>query len=143
MVRRAEQGTYLVAGGDDVMRITAKTEAYFFPDALAVPAVHAGGLWKKEIRARAHISYVPNDEYPLRRIFFPAVARSFSIRTLTRAETLGRLSAPLLPIHRFTSDRDRHDFIDFLAGMTRQVECFSLTLTPDLADLRHLSKFLG
>ena len=56
---------------------------------------------------------------------------------------LGRLAAPLSVIHRFTSVRDRRDFIVFLAGMTRQAECFSLTLTSDLADLEKLTEFLA
>jgi hypothetical protein len=143
MVRRSEQGIYLAAGGDDLMRLTAKTEAHFFPDPLAGPSVDVGGVAKKEIRARAHITYVPNGEYPLRRILFPEVGQTFAVRTVSRVETLRRLSAPLLPINRFTGDRDRRDFIDFLAGMTRQAECLSLTLTPDLSDLQQLSRFLA
>jgi len=142
MVRRTASGPYLAAGGDDLMRVTAKTEAHFFAEPIAAPALDFAGTAKKEIRAASFITYLPNGEWPLRRIFFPEVRDRFAIRSLARRETLQRLAAPLLLINRFTSDTDRRDFIDFLAGLARQVEGFSLTLTPDLTDLYRLSCFL-
>jgi hypothetical protein len=143
MVHRSEQGTYLVAGGDDVMRLTSKTEAHFFPAWLDGGRVEVAGVPKREIRAGAHIACVPNGEHPLRRLFFPGIGDTFAIRPVSRVETVRRLAAPLLPINRFTSDEDRRDFLDFLAGISRQAECFSLTLTPDIAELRQLSEFLS
>jgi hypothetical protein len=142
MVRRTPEGAFLAAGGDDLMRLTAKTEAHFFERPLDLPLVEVGGVRKKEIRARDHIAYLPNLERPLRRLFFPSIGGSFEIRPMGRREAVGRLAAPLLPVHRFASDRDRLDFLAFLAGLAEQVECFALTLTPDLADLRKLSEFL-
>jgi hypothetical protein len=142
MVRRTSEGRYLVAGGDDVMRVTGKTEAHFFAGSLPAAAVEVAGVSKKEIRARDHIAYLPNSERSLERLFFPEVGQAFAIHPMARQQALGRLAGPLLPIHRFTSDDDRRDFIAFLAGVTRQAECFSLTLTPDLADLQKLSRFL-
>lgn len=142
MVRQTDGGEYLIAGGDDLMRMTAKTEAHFFATPPAGTSVEVAGVAKREIRARSHIRYEVNRELPLRRIFFPSVGDTFAIRPLNRVETLSRLAAPLLPINRFTSDEDRRRFLEFLAGMTRQAECFTLTLTSDLADLGNLSQFL-
>jgi hypothetical protein len=75
-------------------------------------------------------------------MFFPAVGTSFEVRPLSRLETVGRLAAPLLPIHRFADDGDRRGFLEFLSGAARQAECFALTLTPDLDDLQQLVQVL-
>ncbi len=143
MVRKTARDGYLAAGGDGLMRLTVKTEEHFFVEPLQAPAVVFAGAPKKEIQAGDLIACEPNRECPPRRLFFPEVGQSFAIRPLTGREALGRLAAPLSVIHRFTSDRDRRDFIVFLAGMTRQAECFSLTLTSDLADLEKLTEFLA
>lgn len=143
MVRRTAPDAYVVAGGDGRMRLTVKTEEHFFPEPLPEPALIVAGVSKKEIDAGQHVHCEPNLERPPRRLVFPELGQSFAIRTLSGREAVGRLAAPLLPIHRFTGNEDRRDFIAFLAGLTRQTECFALTLTPDLADLERLSEFLA
>ncbi|MGE3518339.1 MAG: hypothetical protein AB7J63_05260 [Vicinamibacterales bacterium] len=145
MVRRSDSAgvdEFLVAGGDDLMRMTAKTETHFFRESPDGPSVEVAGVTKREIRARSHIRYETNLERPVRRIFFPRVGDTFDVQPLDRVAALSRIAAPLLPINRFTSAEDRRGFLDMLAGMTRQAECFTLTLTPDLRDLRQLSRFL-
>jgi hypothetical protein len=143
MVRRTTSGKYLVAGGDGLMRVTAKTEAHFFPAPLDAPTIVLAGVPKKELDARDVIACEPHHEYPPRRIFFPEIGESFEIQRLTGREALGRLAAPLGAIHRFTSDQDRRNFLMFLAGMTRELDCFALTLTPEIDDLAALSEFLS
>ncbi len=142
MVRRTHNGEFRVAGGDVVMRLTTKTEAFFFPGSLPVPTVMLAGMEKKEIQAHDYVTCMPNCEHSPRRVFFPEVGECFDIRPLTGREALGRLAAPLTPIHRFVDDLDRRDFLAFLVGLTRQAECFSLSLTPRLEDLEKLSGFL-
>ena len=143
MIRRRDDDVYLAAGSDGLMRVTAKTEAHFFPHALAVTPVAIAGVAKKEIDAHDHVACMPHREHSLRRLFFPEVGRDFSVQRLSGREALVRLATPLTPINRFADDEDRRGFLQFLAGLTRQVESYRLTLSPNLADLQRLSEFLA
>lgn len=142
MVRRREAGDHVVAGGDDMMRVTARTEARFFPEPLPEPVVLLAGVEKKEIAAASYLTCRLDEERPPERVFFPAVGEAFRIRPLGGREALARLAAPLRPIHRFTDAEDRREFLSFLARLVRQTESFELTLSEDLNDLDHLVAFL-
>lgn len=143
VLRRTPAHAYLAAGSDGLMRLTEKTEAHFFPDRLAVAPIEVAGVAKKEIAAREHIRCEPHVEKPLRRLFFPTFGPTFAIERLAGRDPLARLAAPLLPIHRFTGDADRLQFIAFLTGVVAQTECYKLTVTSDIGDLSELSRFLG
>lgn len=142
MVRRRSDSEYLVAGGDDLMRVTAKTEARFFAEPLDEPAVLLAGTRKKEIRAARYLPYALDQEWAATRLFFPSVGKAFDVRPITRREALARLAQPLLPIHRFSDADDRRDFLAFLVGWVRRLEAFELTLSEDLDELDRLADFL-
>lgn len=142
MVRRRAAGDFVAAGGDGLMRVTARTERRFFPEPLNAPLVLLAGVRKKEIDADDHVPCALNEERSPTHLFFPAVADTFEVRPLSGRETLARLGAPLRPIHRFTGGEDRRDFLAFLAGLARQAEGFALTLSEDLDDLDRLVDFL-
>jgi len=143
MVHRTEDGSFTVAGGDDRMRLTAKTEAHFFESRLDITPTDYAGVPKKEVVVGEHFSSCPFEERRPSHLFFPQRGPRFEIRPLPRRRVVARLFEPLAPTYRFAGAQDRSDFLSFLAGFARQVECHDLILTSDLGDLAKLEKFLA
>ena len=128
---------------DDMMRVTAATEKRFFEAPLSERPILLAGVEKKQIRAADHVRCALDVERPPSRLFFPQVGDAFACRPLTARQTLARLSAPLVPIHRFTDTDDRRDFLAFLGGLARQVEACELTLSRDLDELARLTEVVS
>jgi hypothetical protein len=71
------------------------------------------------------------------------VGTKFEITPLSRAIALQRILAAVVPLHRFTGDRDQRAFVRSLTAFVAAVDVWELSLTPDLSDLSQLGHELG
>lgn len=141
MLRRGEDG-FVVSGCDPNMRVTGKTERYFFDEELAEPRQDYAGVLKKEVEAARFLDSRPYRDVGAGKLFFSRVGRRFSIEPVGRARALVRLLDGIRDRHRFDGLEDMAGFLDFFADLVEGVECFDLTLSHDLDDLDQLVSFL-
>lgn len=134
VVRRRGEG-FVASGCDAKMRLTEKTERYFFAAPLAVEAVDQGGVLKKQIEMTAHLPCAPFEDAPIRRIFFPRVGEVLRARPLGGGEAFRRVLASIRDRHYLGGLEDAREMLGFFAGLLDSAELHELELSPDLDDL--------
>jgi hypothetical protein len=138
IVIRRTDGEVLVSGVDGALRVTEKTERFFFDAPIGVPATDFGGIAKKEVALADHVPASPCvDEVPSE-LLFCRVGDQFEIRPLARREAVRRVVHSVLSLHRFGGPDDQADFLGLVATFVQSVDVFELHLSPDLAELGRL-----
>ncbi len=100
MLRDSQQG-FRVSGCDGNLRLTEKSESFFFDEPLAGREVVGGGMLKKEVDMRSLVDCSPFTESRVDRLFFPSVGDRFEIAPMAPEEAVGLLLEPVLERHRF------------------------------------------
>ena len=142
MVRQSDDG-FVVSGCDPNMRLTDKTERFFFQEEFSEPRQDYAGVFKKEVQAAQLLDSQPYRDARVGKLFFSRVGRRFSIDPVPRARALVRLLDGIRDRHRFAGRQDMAEFLDFFADFVEGTDCFDLTLSQDLDDLDQLVSFLG
>ena len=135
-------GKFWVSGCDGLMRITEKTEQYFFEDPLPSPQVSIAGTLKKEFNMSAYFSCRQWEDMKVDRLFFASVGKAFSVTPIPASSAMGRLQRGLDERYRFANPSDRRSFDSFLEAFTGSIESYELELDPDLDELTKLTAFL-
>ena len=139
---RKEGDRFWVSGCDGLMRITEKTEQYFFEDPVPSPQVSIAGSLKKEFNMSAYFSCRQWEDMKVDRIFFASVDKAFSVRPIPASSAMDRLQRGLDERYRFANPSDRRSFDSFLEAFTGSIESYELELDPDLDELPKLTAFL-
>ncbi len=132
----------LVSGCGELSRVTAKTEAYFFPQKLAVSPVEREGIAKKEFYLSQYFSCNSYSNYPLEHIFFTRVGECFQLQSLGKKSTLLKLILETKPLQRFANKQDYENYLHYLTNCTNMLESYQLKLSPNIDDLNSLVDFL-
>jgi hypothetical protein len=143
LILRVDDRGVRVSGVDGGLRLTAETERHFFETPLDAPPRDFGGHLKKEVSLAEHVPARPAIDVVPDTLYFPRVGTKFEITPLSRAIALQRILAAVVPLHRFTGDRDQRAFVRSLTAFVAAVDVWELSLTPDLSDLSQLGHELG
>jgi hypothetical protein len=136
-------GRVFVSGVDGALRVTEKTEDFFFTAPIDAPAADFAGVAKKEVALADHVPAAPGvDEVP-NELMFCCVGDRFELRPLARSEAVRRVAGSVLPHHRFAGAEDQADFLGLVTTFVQSVDVFELQLSPNLADLDRLVDRLG
>ena len=131
------------SGVDGALRVTEKTERYFFTEPIRATPADFGGVTKKEVALGDHVPASPGvDEVPSE-LVFPRVGDRFEIRPLPRREAVRRVVQSVQSFHRFAGPEDQADFLGLVTAFVQSVDVFELQLSPDLAELDRLIGHLG
>lgn len=142
VVRRTDDRV-LVSGVDGALRVTEKTEQYFFAEPIIGPAADFGGVAKKEVALGDHVPASPGVDAVPSELMFCCVGERFELRPLARSDAVRRVVHSVLPHHRFAGAEDQADFLGLVTTFVQSVEVFELQLSPDLAELDRLVEHLG
>lgn len=134
---------FVVSGCQETARVTAKTERFLFDVPLAVPPETHTGVAKKEFRVADRFAARPYVDHDFRSIFFNHVGERFRIREISRQEAMLGLVYMTRSFFRASRNADYDRYLDYFAALVRGRDCFDLELSPDLADLQQLARFLS
>lgn len=143
IVIRRDDGAVLVSGVDGALRVTEKTERYFFDAPIRAIPAYFGGVAKKEVALGDHVPASPGVDEVLSELVFCHVGDRFEIRPLARREAVRRVVQSVQSLHRFAGPEDQADFFGLVAAFVQSVDVFELQLSPDLAELDRLIDHLG
>jgi hypothetical protein len=143
IVIRRTDGEVLVSGVDGALRVTEKTERYFFDAPIRVPSADFGGVAKKEVALADHVAASPGVDVVPSDLLFCHVGDHFEIRPLARSEAVRRVVHSVQSLHRFAGPDDQADFLGLVTTFVQSVDVFELELSPDLAELDRLIGHLG
>lgn len=135
--------SFLASGCDERSRLTAKTEAHFFDEPLAVTPADYAGMLKKEVPAASLFRSLPYTERRPEAVLFSSVQDHFSLLPLPGQLALLRLMQSIGKMQRFVDAEDRRAFLGFLGDFVGSVNAYSLNLSSDLNEIDQLAKSLA
>lgn len=133
---------HLISGCNREIKLTPKSELFFFPQGLSVKSRDYQGLNKKawtlpKSLGDPHVDYVPT------RIFFPRVGSHSSCDSIPGARALQLLIEQNRETLAYAERHQLSAVVEKLACLLRAAPAAQLNLGPDLAALRHLRENLG
>ncbi len=142
VVLRRAGADFAVSGCQDTIRVTAKTEAFFFDAPLPITPVDGPGGPKKLFRTADHFEARPFEDFPFRRIFFNRIGERFAITPVSAREAVLRLFHMTRSFYRHNDPGDLDAYLEFFGDLVAGREHYALELSPDLRDLEQLVAFL-
>jgi hypothetical protein len=134
---------FLVSGCQETIRVTPKTEAYFFGDDLNAVVREAGGVKKKEFPAHTMFAAMPYVDFPFTRLFFNEIGDQFEILPMPRKDAVLRMVFMTRSFFRHNHDSDLDRYLQLCTELVGGRECYQLRLSRDLGDLDRLVEFLA
>jgi hypothetical protein len=137
-----------ISGSDGRLRLTAKSQSFFFPQrtdeelAAGERLAKEDGDHKRELLLDGLVPNEPYRDHIPDRLYFTRVGERLACAPLPPRAVVGRLLADLSTQHRFTSANERVEFLDVLTELAR-VPAWDVELSPRLDELPALLDWLA